>query len=185
MNTYYLLLRGIMSLVKKLIVVINLSITILNTGNNNDIVFEYYKNIGFKTPDYWITYFIYPRKGMTPFSDPLTIFIKDNIDEVTSTLIHELGHVMLSYGPNMKLEQELWNHIQNIYPENDFGTNIEILTILLTKGALIKIFGLQKAEKLLAIEKNYPSLKKAWGIIDSQSEVLEEEDSIKAIYKLK
>ena len=150
----------------------------------NQAVFEYYEELGFKIPDFWIAYFVSPRKKMIPFSDPLTIFIKDDLDEVTSTLVHELGHVLLSFGPNMELEKELWDHIQKIYPENDFGTNIEIITILLARRGLYKIFGSEKAEKLLSIEKDYPSLRKAWQTIDSQPEVLKEENPIKAIFKL-
>lgn len=151
----------------------------------NDVVFRYYESLGFVIPDFWIAYFIHPRNGMTPFSDPLTLFIKDDIDEITATLVHELAHVVLSYGPNATLWQKLWDHVQNTYPDHDIGANIEIITILLARGALHESFGAEKAEKLLSLEKNYLSLKKAWETIDSQPEVLKELNPIEAIHKLK
>ena len=151
----------------------------------NTPIFEYYKNLGFVTPDFWVAYFIHSRKRMTPFSDPLTLFIKENLDELTAVLVHELGHVMLSYGPNSALYQKLMYHLQKTYPNHDFGTNIEIMTILLARWGLIKIFGEEKTEKLLAIEKTYPSLKKAWEVIDSQPDVLNAKTSIDSIYALK
>jgi hypothetical protein len=151
----------------------------------NDIVFKCFVDFGFVVPDFWIAYFIHSRKGMTPFSDPLTLFIKKDLDELTSTLIHELSHVMLSYGPNFKLEQELWNHLQKTYPNNDFLCNIEIMTIILTRAILKKVFGPEKTDELLSIEKSYDSLKIAWQTIDSQSDVLSEENPVQAIFKLK
>jgi len=151
----------------------------------NDNVFSYYNEIGFKTPDFWIAYFIHPRKGMTPFSDPLTLFIKEDLDEVTATLVHELAHVILSFGPNFDLEQKLWNHIQKTYPNNGVGTNIELMTIIVAKEGLKRIFGKEKADKYFALEKTYPTLKQAWELIDSQPEVALEMDPIKAILNLK
>ncbi len=151
----------------------------------NDVIFNYYKEIGFVVPDFWIAYFIHPRKGITPFSDPLTLFIKEDLDEVTATLVHELAHVILSYGPNFELEQKLWNHIQKTYPENSFGTNIELMTIIVAKEALKKIFDKDKAEKYFSLEKSYSSLRRAWEIIDSQNEASYESDPIKEILNLK
>lgn len=151
----------------------------------NDTIFNFYSSIGLVVPDFWVTYFIFPRKGMTPFSDPLTLFIKEDLDEVTATLVHEFVHVLLSFGPNSELEQKIWAHITKTFPNNSVETNIELMTIMIAKEGLKKIFGEEKAKKYLDLEKSYSTLKPAWDIIDSQSEIIKEQDPIKAIFNLK
>lgn len=151
----------------------------------NNKVFEFYKSYGLKMADFWIAYFIRPKTGMTPFSDPLTLFINNNFEELTSITVHELCHVLQIYPENEDLQKKLYNHIQKVYPKNSFDLNTEIVTAILARSGLVHIYGEEKTRELLALEKELLILGKAWAIIDAQPAVLNENNPIEAILKLK
>lgn len=154
-------------------------------NEHNNKVFEFYKSYGFEMADFWIAYFIRPKKEMTPFSDPMTLFINEDFEELTSITIHELCHVLQVYPDNKGLQTKLYNHIQKIYPENGFDLNAEIVTVILARTCLIHIYGEEKANTILVMEKDLPILGKAWKIIDAQPEVLAEKNPVEAVLKLR
>lgn len=151
----------------------------------NDKVFEFYKSYGFEMADFWIAYFVKSKKDMTPFSDPMTLFINEDFEELTSITVHELCHVLQVYPDNETITAKLYEHIQKVYPENGFDLNAEIVTVILTRPCLIHLYGKEKADKLLEMEKDLPVLGKAWVIIDAQPEVLAETNPVEAVLKLK
>ncbi len=150
----------------------------------NDQIFEYYKNLGFNLPEFWIAYPVNKRKGLTPFSDPLTFFVEDDFDTAVSILIHELCHVFLIISENMEFSNALWDEITKKYPNEDFNTHSHLLVNLLAKGGITHVFGEEKAGAFLAPEREMVGLKEAWKIIDSKPEVLNEKDPLKAIHNL-
>lgn len=132
----------------------------------NDQIFSYYNDLGFVLPDFWLAYPVHARTGLIPFSDPLTIIIKPELDEVVATLVHELCHVFFAYIDNKKQCDSLWSEFQPNFPSEDFGTQVHLIVNILAASGLYQIFGQQKAEELLSIEKHYPGLERAWEIID-------------------
>lgn len=150
----------------------------------NDKIFNYYKKLGLTLPEFWIAYPVHSRKGLVPFSDPITFFIKDDFEEVTTVLIHEMCHVFLVVGQNMKISNKLWEEVSKKYPNENFNTVAHLLVNLMAKGGVEHVFGKERARELLAPERSMEGLKEAWEIIDSKPELLEEENPIEAIQKL-
>ncbi|MFZ3020263.1 MAG: hypothetical protein WA051_01935 [Minisyncoccia bacterium] len=150
----------------------------------NDKVFDFYKTLGLVLPEFWIGYAINERKELTPFSDPLTFFISDDFEKTTAIVIHELCHVFLIYGGNIKISNDLWEEVSKKYPNENFNTIAHLQVNLLAKAGVQHIFGSEKTNELLKPEREMNGLKEAWTIIDSKKEVLEEMDPIKAIHNL-
>lgn len=150
----------------------------------NDAIFEYYKGLGLILPEFWIAYAVNSRKGVTPFSDPLTFFVSEDFETTTTILIHELCHVFLTTSDNMKISNELWEETLKKYPNENFNTLSHLLVNLLAKGGVEAVFGKEKAKKLMEQERNLIGLKEAWAIIDTKPEVLVENNPIKAIRML-
>jgi len=149
-----------------------------------DKMFDYYKNLGLTLPEFWIAYPVHSRKGMVPFSDPLTIFINDDFEEVTAVLVHELCHVFLTTAENEKLSNDLWQNVSKKYPAENFNTISHLLVNLLAKGGLEHLFGNEISKRLLAPERSMNGLKEAWAIIDTKPSLLEIPNPIEAIRNL-
>jgi hypothetical protein len=150
----------------------------------NDQVFSFYGNYNLVLADFWIAYFIKPKKGLVPFSDPLTIFINEDIDDLVATVVHELCHVLQTYPTNIEIQKKMYDHVSATYPENSFGINAELVTAVMARPCLIEIFGLEKANTILQKERSFPILGKAWKIIDAQPDLIKETDPIKAVMAL-
>jgi hypothetical protein len=69
----------------------------------NDQVFSFYEKYNLVLADFWIAYFIKPKKDIVPFSDPLTVFISEYADDLVATVIHELCHVLQTYPANIEI----------------------------------------------------------------------------------
>lgn len=150
----------------------------------NDKIFDFYKSLGLTLPEFWLAYPVHTRKGLMPFSDPLTFLITDNYEKVTATVIHELCHVFLTTSENSKLSNELWNGVVSKYPKENFNTISHLLVNLLAKAGVEHIYGEKRGSELLAPERNLPGLDRAWEIIDTKPEVLGCAHPIDAIKKL-
>jgi hypothetical protein len=152
--------------------------------NYNDKIFAYYGSFGLNLADFWMVYFVYPKKNLVPFSDPLTAIIKDDLEDVTATMVHELCHVLMEYYSNMEIWKKLYNHVQSKYGSEDFTTKAHIIVNTLAAYGLIEIYGKEKALELLSREKNYPGLKRAWEILDQKADILNLSNPIQAILSL-
>lgn len=152
-------------------------------GKYNDNFFDYYKGLGLALPSFWIAYSVHMHKGLIPFSDPLTVLIKENIDDVTATLVHELCHVFLTHSENSEIWNKLYKYINQEFVNEDWDTKVHLITNPLAAAGLINSYGVEEAQKLLAIEKKYEGLERAWEIIDNAE--LKFEDPIKEILSLK
>jgi hypothetical protein len=153
--------------------------------NYNDKVFQFYAKHNLVLANFWIAYLVKSKKTLTPFSDPLTLFINEDFEELAVILIHELCHVLQTYPDNIKIQEEIYEHVIHEYPENSFDLNVELVTAVLTRSCLVEIYGEEKATYLLNKEKSLPILGKAWKIIDAQQSVLNEKDPIKAVFALR
>jgi hypothetical protein len=150
----------------------------------NDKIFEYYKNLNLTLPEFWIAYPVNKRKGLTPISDPLTFFVEEDFDKAAAVLIHELCHVFLVVGENIRLSNKLWEEISKKYPTENFNTQAHLLVNLLAKGGVTHAFGEDDSKKLLAPERGLEGLSDAWKIIDSKPDALSESNPLDAIKKL-
>ncbi len=154
-------------------------------SKHNDRFFKFSKKLGFVLPKSWIAYLIRPKKNLHPFSDPLTIFITKDLEQLTFVLIHELCHVLLTYPDNWKITDKLLNYTAKVFPKNSFDVNVEIVTVILTRSFLLKLFTKQKVERFIANERKLPILKEAWDCIYLQPKILDKQNPFAAILALR
>ncbi|MEK7506942.1 MAG: hypothetical protein AAB585_00140 [Patescibacteria group bacterium] len=132
----------------------------------NDKVFSHYQELGFVLPEYWFAYPVHHWKNLTPFDDPLTFIIKENLEEVVATIIHEVCHNFFGYYENREICDKIWKNVETRFTEEDSDTKKHLIIIPLAASSLYKIFGQEKTEHLLNNEKKYEGLERAWQIID-------------------
>lgn len=149
----------------------------------NNKVFSAYKSFGFSLPDWWLAYPVTGWEQVIPFSDPLTFYISHDWDSVFSTLIHELGHVELTYYENEELTNKISKYVKNEFSHENHRTQIHIPVNVLQLCVVAKVFP-KKYEKLIASEKSFKRLKRAWAIIDSQSNKINLENPVQSILAL-
>lgn len=130
-------------------------------------VLEYYTSLGFKLPNQTPVYMTHPRGTFTPYSDPLTIHIKEDTNDVLATLIHEYCHVLFLHNENDVLADKIWNAVQKAFPTEDFGTQDHIIINKLTEAGLYYLWGKEKTDTILSKERTLPGLERAWEILDS------------------
>jgi len=136
-------------------------------NKHNDDIFSFFKEHGFVLPDYWFAYPVHKWKNLIPFDDPLTFFIQEDFDLILAEVVHEICHTFFSYYENKEVSERLWNGIQKKFADEDETTKGHLLVILMTEACLIKIFGAEKAEELLVVEKHFEGLERAWQILDA------------------
>lgn len=137
----------------------------------NDTLFSYYESIGLTLPETWNVYPIHSNGEITSFTEPTTVIMRENKEEVIATLVHELCHVFCSLDQNDAVITPVWKKISEAFLELDEMNRSHIMIIVLARAGLITIFGKEKTEQLLALEKKYPGLDKAWGIIDANQDI--------------
>lgn len=150
----------------------------------NDKVFDYYNSIGLTFPEFWVAYFVESRKDLIPFSDPLTLLLKDNNEVMMVDLVHELCHSLFVYYENEETWNKVFKTIETKYSNEDFITKVHLIVIIFTYFGLLQIIDKDKIHNLLDIEKNYDGLKRSWEILDSMPSVFESEDPFQALDKL-
>lgn len=145
-------------------------------------IFAFYTSIGYHLPETTSVYLTHPRSTFTPFFDPLTIHILEDVDDVLATLVHEYGHVIFMAPENDSLSEHIWNQVQHAFPEEDFITCDHITINKLTEAALLSVWSREKVFAVLAKERTLPGLDRAWAIWD-KAEIIEQ-DPLRAIEKL-
>lgn len=119
-------------------------------------------------PGWWLAYPVHPWKRLIPFSDPLTILIKRNLDDIVATIVHELCHVFFSYYKNNAVFSRPWRHIRRTFAQESVTTQLHRVVHPLTRAGRTHLFGEQKAERPFAPERKYEGLTRAWAIIDAR-----------------
>ncbi len=137
----------------------------------NDSLFLYYESIGLTLPETWYAYPIHSNGETTSFAEPTTIIMRDNTDEFFATLVHELCHIFCGLDQNDETLSLVWGKVSDTFKELEIGTREHILVNTLARSGLRHILGFEKAEILLGLEKNYPSLQEAWKIIDAHPNI--------------
>ena len=137
----------------------------------NDTLFSYYESIGLTLPETWNAYPIHSNGEITSFAEPTTVIIRENKEEVIATLVHELCHVFCSFDQNDVVITPIWEKISGAFSEVDEMNRSHIMIIVLARAGLIAIFGKEKTEQLLALEKKYQGLDKAWEVIDANQDI--------------
>jgi hypothetical protein len=152
----------------------------------NEPIFLYYQQFSLIVSEFLTTYFVYPKPGLTAFSDPLTLTIKSDLEEITASLVHELCHNFLiySYYHRTGVNAKLYSHVHQVFEKEPRGAQIHIIVNILTRYGLLQIYGPIKTQALLNKEKNYPGLERAWEIIDAHPAVFKQPDPIAAIMSL-
>ena len=145
-------------------------------------VLEYYTSLGFKLPNQTPAYLTHPRETFTPFSDPLTLHIKEDMNDVLATLIHEYCHVLFLYYENDTLADKIWSAVQKAFSAEDFSTQDHIIINKLTEAGLYYLWGKEKTDTILSKERILPGLEQAWKILNSAE--LKNTDPIEAILEL-
>lgn len=132
----------------------------------NDRLFRYYRSLDLVLPNFWFAYPVHAQSGLIPFDDPMTIIIKSSLDEVVATVIHELCNAFFGYIENRKACDRLWTPVEEAYRSEDRDTQIHLIVNILARAGLYEVFGEEKAESLLKLEKHFSGLEQAWAIID-------------------
>lgn len=103
----------------------------------------------------------YVTAGVIPFSDPLTLNLRSNIDTVT----HELIHCILSEPENRKKWDKGWGVIEDKYTEEPHIVKVHIIVHAIHTPILKKLFG----EERYATERDSmhnPNYARAWEIVE-------------------
>jgi hypothetical protein len=145
-------------------------------------VLEYYASLGFKFPNQTPAYVVHSRGTFTPFSDPLTLHIKSDHQDVIATLIHEYCHVFFMYSENDVLVNKVWNAVQKAFSTEDFVTQDHIIINKLTEAGLYYLWGKEKTDSILSKERSLSGLKRAWELLDAAK--LKNDNPIEAVMEL-
>ncbi len=145
-------------------------------------VLEYYASLGFKFPNQTPAYVVHPRGTFTPFSDPLTVHIKSDYQDVLATLIHEYCHVFFLFPENDALADKIWDAVQKAFSTEDFATRDHLIINKFTEAGLLYLWGKEKTDRVLAKERELPGLKRAWELLDAAK--LQSGNPIEAIREL-
>ncbi len=143
---------------------------------------EYYASLGFKFPSQTPAYLVHPRGTFTPFSDPLTVHIKSDYQDVIATLVHEYCHVLFLYSENDALADKVWNAVQKAFSTEDFVTQDHIIINKLTEAGLYYLWGKEKTDSILSKERSLSGLKRAWELLDAAK--LKNDNPIEAVMEL-
>jgi len=141
----------------------------------NDIFFSYFESMGITMPAIWNVYPIHSNGKITSFSEPTTLIMKENRDEVIATLVHEVCHVFCGLDQNDVVLSPIWERVSDAYKEEELVVREHIFVNVLARAGLRRIVGQEKAEALLKMEKDYEGLEKAWRIIDGSRSVAYDE----------
>lgn len=117
-----------------------------------------------------VAYIVSPWPGITNFSDPLTIVNNDDMQAAFSTLCHELAHVSLSQSENKQLKYEIYEKIQQKFPDADYPTRIHVAVNFLQKSLIRAIYpeaGTSMDKEKKANSTLYPGQQSAWHILDN------------------
>lgn len=133
----------------------------------NDRFFAYFEGFGFRLPAEWQAYLIHSNGKLTSFSDPLTLVMREDLEELTAVLVHELCHVFLITGDNKPLYSGLNEHISERYGQEEWVTQVHLIVCVMARYALVELYGAEAADRLLSPEKSYPGLERTWEILDA------------------
>ena len=117
-----------------------------------------------------VAYVVSPWPGITNFSDPLTIVKNDDMQAAFSTLCHELAHVSLSQSENKQVKHEIYEKIQQRFPDADYPTRIHVAVNFLQKSLIRAIYpeaGESMDKEKKANSTLYPGQESAWHILDN------------------
>ncbi len=134
-------------------------------------LFNYYKKIGLAAPNHWLIYIAHKRFELDPFSDPTTILISKDQDDVIATVVHELGHLLLKQPQNERKLVPIWRYIDKTFKKEHWRVKVHLPVSLLARASMRELMGREKAEKILLPERRFYGLKKAWAIIDKQGDL--------------
>lgn len=105
----------------------------------------------------------YVTAGVIPYSDPLTLNLRSNIDTVT----HELIHRIVSEPENWERVKGNWMTLMRKYKSEPQQTRMHIVIHAIHATILKKLFG----EKRLKKEKKTvrdPKYTRSWAIVDAE-----------------
>lgn len=131
----------------------------------NQKVFDYYRGIGLMLANFWLAYPVHKRPNLIPFNDPLTFTMKGDLDEVTATVIHELCHTFFAYFSNKTRADKLWLPIKKKYSMEADDVREHVMINILAAAGYQHIFGAQKTQHLIDLERSYPALQRSWNLI--------------------
>lgn len=98
-----------------------------------------------------------------PFSMPLTIRIKKDMEDQIETIIHELIHNILVQNRDRRKKKDYRR-----YGKLSKTTKIHILVNAIEKETLLKIYGKRKTKRLIKKYEKWPDYKKAWEIVEKE-----------------
>jgi hypothetical protein len=118
-------------------------------------VFTQFESYGLSLPSEWHVYFVYSKGRVFPMSSPLILQIKEDMYDITATLIHELTHLML-LTDNMRGQNKFYQVWDYLYQEFKGESNqvIEHLIVnTIVKNILTEIFPTNEIAKIISYEK--------------------------------
>jgi hypothetical protein len=135
-------------------------------------VFTQFESYGLNLPSEWHIYFVYSKGQVFPMSSPLILQIKEDMYDITATLIHELAHLML-LTDNMRGQNRFYQVWDYLYQEFKGESNqvIEHLIVnTIVKNILTEIFAANEIAKIISYEKTLfgEGLARAWSILEAQ-----------------
>ncbi len=147
-------------------------------------LFRYYKKNGLAFPASWPIYVAHKHARLDPFSDPTTILIEKDMDDVLATIVHEFGHLLLKQPANERRMAGIWRHLDSTFKKEKIPVRVHMAVALLARSALRALLGRARAEKILLPERRFYGLKRAWHLVDRQGD-LDWDRPLKAMKQLK
>jgi hypothetical protein len=124
---------------------------------------EFYSGLKWRV-DMTNAYFV-SNLNVSGFSDPLTVRMSNDYLKIAKTLIHELVHnILIQNDSEMK---ETFARLNQKFPGENIKTKVHIIVNAITEKVFSKIYGLEEAERIKKIEREYKGLRRAYEILDN------------------
>ena len=141
-----------------------------------DILKTISENIGLMWKENAIKCYVVKRSYMFPISDPLTIPIEFEGEEIfrlsqgryISMLTHELIHNILIQ--NEEKTNRYFKEIFQRYPDEKFDTIIHLIIHAIHKKVLLNVFSEEELKKEIESNQFYPDYKRSWEIVQEKGE---------------
>ncbi len=110
---------------------------------------------------------IYVVGNKVPFSDPLTISIRPNLDYCVDILTHELIH-RITYTNNPINTMRSWNYFNRKYKKENIVTIHHIPTIAFHWHIYLNLFNKKRLENDRKFQNKFKEYQKAWDIVEKE-----------------
>lgn len=135
-------------------------------------VFAKLNRYGLNLPSTWHVYFVYSKNRIFPMSSPIILPIKEDMQDIAATLIHELIHLMLLTDQmgNGKHFSKIWAYLQQEFKGESAQVIEHLIVNTIVQDILSDIFRAKEVAKIIDYEKTLlgEGIARAWSILQAQ-----------------